>query len=325
MKIFSGVRPTGEIHLGNYLGAIKQWVDYQNDNECFFSVVDWHAITTPYDPKTLQDKIFDLAVTYLSAGIDPDKCAFFIQSQVKEHVELTWILGTIIPLGELQRMTQFKDKSQQHKEYVNAGLLNYPVLMAADILLYKAEEVPIGKDQKQHVELTRNVAEKFNKTYGKTFPLPKPFIPKEQAKIMSLRDPEKKMSKSGDQKGCINLFEDAESIRKKIMSASTDSEKEIRYDEVNKKGISNLLSIYSAFSDKSIKELELKYTNKSYADFKSDLAELLILKLGEFKIKRDAYYKNPDIVSRMLEEGAEKARKEAQKTMIEVRKKMGLK
>ncbi|MDD4358928.1 MAG: tryptophan--tRNA ligase, partial [Candidatus Pacebacteria bacterium] len=286
MKIFSGVRPTGEIHIGNYLGSVKQWVELQKSNECNFAIMDWHAITTPYDPKTLQDKIFNLAATYLSAGIDPDKCAFFIQSQVKEHAELAWLLGTIVPVGELQRMTQFKDKSKEHKEYVNAGLLNYPILMAADILLYKAEGVPVGKDQKQHVEFTRNLAEKFNKSYGKTFPLPKPLIPQKQAKIMSLKDPSKKMSKSGDQKGCITLFEDKESIRKKIISSTTDLEKEIKFDEENKKGISNLLSIYSAFSDKSIKDLEKEYKGKNYAEFKEDLADVLILELNKFKEKR---------------------------------------
>lgn len=324
MKIFSAARPTGEIHIGNYLGSIKQWIDLQENNECYFCIADWHAITTPYDPKTLKDKIFNLAVTYLAAGIDPQKCAFFIQSQVKEHVELAWLIGTIIPVGELQRMTQFKDKSKQHKEYVNAGLLNYPILMAADILLYKAEKVPVGKDQKQHVEFTRNTALKFNKQFKETFPIPEAFIPKKQAKIMSLRDPSKKMSKSGDQKGCITFFEDKESIRKKIMSTETDTERIIKFDEKNKKGISNLLSIYSAFSNKSISDLEKDYENKNYAEFKTDLADLLVLKLGEFKKKRDEYYENPDYVWKLLDEGAEKARKEAQKTIIEVRKKMGL-
>lgn len=325
MKIFSAVRPTGEIHLGNYLGSIKQWIKLEKENDCYFSIADWHAITTPYDQKTLQNKIFDLAVTYLSAGINPEKCTFFVQSHVKEHTELAWLLGTIVPVGELQRMTQFKDKAKQHKEYVNAGLLNYPILMAADILLYRAEGVPVGKDQKQHVEFTRNVAEKFNKQFGKVFPMPKPLIPEKQAKIMSLKEPSKKMSKSGDQKGCITLFEDKDSIRKKIMSAETDSGKDIRFDEENKKGISNLLSIYSAFSNKDIKDIEKDYENKSYADFKSDLADLLALKLGEFKEKRDKYYENPDYVWDVLDKGAEKARKKAQKTMTEVRKKMGLK
>jgi tryptophanyl-tRNA synthetase len=325
MKIFSGVRPTGGIHIGNYLGAVKQWVELQENNECYFSVVDWHAITTPYDKKTLQEKIFDLAVTYLSVGINPDKCAFFVQSQVKEHVELAWLLGTITPVGELQRMTQFKDKSKQHKEYINAGLLNYPILMAADILLYKSGGVPIGKDQKQHLELSRNIAERFNKEYGKCFPIPEPIIPRTQAKIMSLKDPEKKMSKSGDQKGCINLFDSEADIRKKIMSAQTDTGKEIRFDEENKKGVSNLLSIYSAFANEEIKDIEKRYEDKSYADFKSDLADLLVLKLGEFKQKRDEYYSNPKYIHDALEKGAEKARITAQETIKEVREKMGLK
>jgi len=324
MKIFSGARPTGEIHIGNYLGSIKQWVELQENNECFFSVVDWHAITTPYDKETLQEKIFDLAVTYLSVGIDPKKCAFFIQSQVKEHVELAWLLGTIIPVGELQRMTQFKDKSKQHEKYINAGLLNYPVLMAADILLYKAKGVPIGKDQKQHLEMTRNIAEKFNKEYGECFPVPEPIIPKEQAKIMSLKNPDKKMSKSGDQKGCINLFDSETDIRKKIMSAQTDTGKEVKFDEENKKGISNLLSIYSAFSNETIPKIEEKYKEKTYAEFKSDLADLLILKLREFKQKRDEYYSNPDYVYDLLEDGAKKAKIVANETIKEVRERMGL-
>lgn len=324
MKIFSGVRPTGNIHLGNYLGSIRQWVKLQENNECYFSVVDWHAITTPYEEDDLQEKIFELAVTYLSVGLDPKKCIFFVQSHVKEHAELCWLLGSITPLGELQRMTQFKDKSKQHKEYINAGLLNYPILMAADILLYMAKGVPVGKDQKQHVEFTRNLAQKFNKKFGETFTLPEPIIPETQSKIMSLKDAEKKMSKSGDQKGCITLFEDEESIRKKIMSAQTDNDNKIIFDEKNKKGISNLLSIYSALSEKSIKELEKEYNGKTYAEFKKDLSDILIIELGKFKEKRDYYYKNPEQVKKILNTGAEKAKKEAEKTMKKVRKKMGL-
>ncbi|MDD4661987.1 MAG: tryptophan--tRNA ligase [Candidatus Pacebacteria bacterium] len=324
MKIFSAVRPTGGIHIGNYLGAINQWISLQENNDCYFAIADLHAITTPYDQNTLKDKIFELAVTYLSLGIDPQKCAFFIQSKVREHTELAWLIGTIVPVGELQRMTQFKDKATQHKEYVNAGLLNYPILMAADILLYKSGGVPVGKDQKQHVEFARNAAEKFNKQFGECFPIPEPLIEEKQANIMSLKDPSKKMSKSGDQKGCINIFEEDDSIRKKIMSAETDTGSEIKYDLENKKGISNLLSIYSAFSKIEIPLIEKKYEGKKYAEFKSDLADLLISKLSEFKEKRYSYYKNPDLVYNMLEKGAEKARIEAKKTIEEVKQKMGL-
>jgi len=325
MKIFSGIRPTGDIHLGNYLGAIKQWIKLQEKEDCLFCVVDWHAITTPYDEKTLQDKIFDLSCSYLAAGLDPKKCSLFVQSQVKEHSELAWLLGTIIPLGELKRMTQFKDKSQKHSEHINAGLLNYPILMAADILLYKTEAVPIGKDQIQHLELTRNVAEKFNKKYGKAFIIPKPMLPKQGAIIMSLTDPNKKMSKSDDGKGCIGLFEGPKEIEKKIMSATTDSENEIKYDLEKKPGVSNLLTIYSLFSDKTIKQIEKEFKGKGYGNFKKSLSQLLIEKLEPLRIKKQDLMKNPDKVYSILEKGAKEARKKAEQTMIEVRNKMGLK
>jgi tryptophanyl-tRNA synthetase len=325
MKIFSGIRPTGDIHLGNYLGAIKQWIKLQEKEDCLFCVVDWHAITTPYDEKTLQDKIFDLSCSYLAAGLDPKKCSLFVQSQVKEHSELAWLLGTIIPLGELKRMTQFKDKSQKHSEHINAGLLNYPILMAADILLYKTEAVPIGKDQIQHLELTRNVAEKFNKKYGKAFIVPKPMLPKQGAIIMSLTDPNKKMSKSDDGKGCIGLFEGPKEIEKKIMSATTDSENEIKYDLEKKPGVSNLLTIYSLFSDKTIKQIEKEFKGKGYGNFKKSLSQLLIEKLEPLRIKKQDLMKNPDKVYSILEKGANEARKKAEQTMIKVRNKMGLK
>ena len=324
MKIFSGIRPTGEIHLGNYLGAIKQWIELQQKEDCIFCVVDWHAITTPYEKKELQKQIIDLAASYLAAGLNPEKCVLFVQSQVKEHAELAWLLGTITPLGELKRMTQFKDKSQKHPEYVNAGLLNYPLLMAADILLYEAEAVPIGKDQVQHLELTRNIAEKFNKKYGKTFAVPKPMLPKQGATIMSLTEPEKKMSKTDAGKGCIGLFENPKEIEKKIMGATTDSGKEIKYDLIKKKGVSNLLTIYSLFSNQPIKEIEKEFQDKGYGEFKKSLAELLIEKLKPLRQKKQDLIKNPAYVNSVLENGAKKARKRAEKTMAEVRKKMGL-
>jgi tryptophanyl-tRNA synthetase len=324
MRVFSGIRPTGDIHIGNYLGAIKQWIELQNKEDCFYCIVDWHAITTPYDEKTLQKKIFDLAATYLAAGLNPDKCSLFIQSHVKEHSELAWLLGSITSLGELQRMTQFKDKSKKHKEYINAGLLNYPILMAADILLYDADVVPIGKDQTQHVELTRNIAEKFNKKYGKTFKPPSPMVPKQGATIMSLQNPEKKMSKTDDSKGCIGLFDEPKEIKEKIMAATTDSEKEVKYDINKKKGISNLLTIYSLFSGKEIKEIEKEFKGKGYGDFKKALAELLIEKLEPIREKRKELQKKPEYVSKVLENGGNKAREIAEKKMAEVRKRMGL-
>ena len=319
-KVFSGIRPTGNIHIGNYLGAISQWIQLQEENDCIFSIVDWHAITTPYNESTLQDTSLETAAIYLACGIDPKKCILFIQSDVKQHTELTWLLGSITPLGELQRMTQFKDKSKKHKEYINAGLLNYPILMASDILLYDADIVPVGKDQTQHVELTRNIAQKFNKKYGKTFTLPESLISKKGAIIYSLQEIDKKMSKTGDPKGCIGIFDKPEEIKKKIMSAQTDSENEIRFDLTKKKGISNLLNIYSLFSKKTIKEIENDFVNKGYNDFKKSLAELLIDKLKtiqENKIPKEE-------IKKILNAGAKKAEARAEEKMKVVRKRMGL-
>ena len=319
-KVFSGIRPTGNIHIGNYLGAISQWIQLQEENDCIFSIVDWHAITTPYNESTLQDTILETASIYLACGIDPKKCILFIQSDVKQHTELTWLLGSITPLGELQRMTQFKDKSKKHKEYINAGLLNYPILMASDILLYDADIVPVGKDQTQHVELTRNIAQKFNNKYGETFILPESLISKEGAIIYSLQEIDKKMSKTGDPKGCIGIFDKPEEIKKKIMSAQTDSENEIRFDLTKKKGISNLLNIYSLFSKKTIKEIENDFVNKGYNDFKKSLTELLIDKLKtiqENKIPKEE-------IKKILNAGAKKAEARAEEKMKVVRKRMGL-
>jgi len=324
MRIFSGIRPTGELHIGNYLGAIKQWIELQEKNECVFCIVDLHAVTTPYKIDMLQKNIMDLASAYLAAGLNPEKCVFFVQSQLPEHSELAWILGTLTPLGELQRMTQFKEKSKKHPEYVNAGLLNYPLLMAADILLYKTELVPVGKDQQQHVEITREIARRFNKRFGDVFKEPKVLLPKVGEKIMSLQDPKKKMSKTGDSRGCIELFEEPESIKKKIMSAVTDPGKIIKYDPDKKPGISNLLTIYSLFSGKPIKELEKKFKNGGYEKFKKSLAELLINSLEPFRRKRKELLTREVYVKEILKQGRSRAQVIAQSTMQEVRKKMGL-
>jgi tryptophanyl-tRNA synthetase len=323
MRIFSGIRPTGELHIGNYLGAIKQWVRLQEENECFFCIVDYHAITTPFKPEEMERNIFDTLIAYLAAGLDPKKCTIFVQSHVKEHTELAWILGTITPLGDLKRMTQFKEKSKKHPEYVNAGLLNYPLLMAADILLYKTDLVPVGKDQVQHVELTREIARRFNKMFGKVFKEPKVLL-SEGEKIMSLQNPKKKMSKTDDPKGCILLFDTPEEIEKKIMRAVTDLGKEIKYDPAKKPGISNLLKIYSIFSEKSIEELEEKYKGKGYEEFKRDLAKLLIKKLEIFRKKKKELEKRRVYLKEILKRGAERAEKIAKLTMKEVREKMGL-
>lgn len=324
MRIFSGIRPTGDIHLGNYLGAIKQWVDLQNRADCVFCVVDMHAITTPFDPKKMQAQIFEVAIDYLAVGLDPDKCVLFVQSAVKEHCELAWLLGTVTPMGELKRMTQFKDKSKQHPEYVNVGLFNYPLLMAADILLYKTGGVPIGKDQEQHVELTRAVCRYFNNQFGKTLEEPKSLVPEIGAKIMSLSDPEKKMSKTGNQKGCINLFEEPESIRKKIMSAVTDTEKSIKFDIKKKPGIANLLAINSLIRDLPIGQLEQEFKGKSYAEFKKQTAEALVAYLEPMRRKRKELLTREVYVRDILQRGAAKAQIIAAQTMREVKTAMGL-
>ncbi|KPJ57130.1 tryptophanyl-tRNA synthetase [Parcubacteria bacterium DG_74_2] len=324
MRVFSGVRPTGELHIGNYLGAIKQWLELQKENECLFCIVDLHAITTPYEKKSFQKNILELATAYLAAGLDPEKCILFIQSQIKEHSELAWVLGTICPLGELKRMTQFKEKAKKYPKYVNAGLLNYPLLMASDILLYKTDLVPVGKDQKQHVELTQFLAEKFNRMFGKTFKVPKPLIPKIGAKIMSLQNPKKKMSKTDDPEGCIEIFEEPATIERKVMSAVTDSGKKIKYDPIRKPGISNLLTVHSLFSGKSIKSLEKESSGMGYEKFKKSLVELLINSLKPFRQKKKEILKREVFVREILERGRKRAQTIAKSTMEEVKRKMGL-
>jgi tryptophanyl-tRNA synthetase len=324
MRIFSGIRPTGDIHIGNYLGAIKQWIQLQEKGEGIFCIVDLHAITTPFDPKKMQEDILNLAIVYLASGLNPEKSILFVQSEVKEHTELAWILGNITPMGELKRMTQFKEKMKKHPQYINAGLLNYPLLMASDILLYQTDAVPVGKDQQQHVELTRTIARRFNQKFGKTFKEPKVLLQKFGAKIMSLDDPKKKMSKTDNPRGCIELFAEPSEIRKKIKNAVTDPGKEIKYDPAKKPGISNLLTIYSLFSKESIKELEKKFENKGYKEFKESLAELLIKRLEPFRKKRKELLSREVYIKDILKKGAEKARTIAQSTMIEVKRKMGL-
>ena len=324
MKIFSGIRPTGELHIGNYLGAIKQWIELQEKNECIFCIVDLHGITTPFDHSNLQKNILDLAISYLSVGLNPEKCIFFVQSNIKEHAELAWLLGTITPIGELQRMTQYKEKIKKHPKYINAGILNYPVLMAADILLYQTELVPVGIDQKQHVELARTIAKKFNQQFGQTFKEPKELLPKLGAKIMSLQNPKRKMSKTDDPAGCIGLFDAPETINKKIMSAVTDLGKEIKYDPGKKPGISNLLTIYSLLSGKNIKDLEKKFKGKGYAEFNKSLVNIITNSLEPFRRKRKELLTREVYVEEILNQGTKKAKILAQSTMEDVRKNMGL-
>ena len=324
MRVFSGIQPTGTLHIGNYLGAIRQWVELQEKNECLFCIVDLHALTVPYDPKNLQDLILEKAIVYLAAGINPEKSIIFVQSQVKEHTELTWLLNTVAPEGDLTRMTQYKEKSKKFKTNINAGLLNYPILMAADILLYQTDIVPVGEDQKQHVELTRTIARKFNQRFGEVFKIPEVKLPKTGAKIMSLTQPNKKMSKTDAPESYIGLFDTPEEIKEKIMKAVTDTGKKISYNPKLKPGISNLLIIFSLLSGKPMEEIEKKFRGKGYSDFKKSLAELLINSFEPFRRKRKELILREVYVKEILSQGAKRAQILAQSTIQEVRKKMGL-
>lgn len=324
MRIFSAIRPTGELHIGNYLGAIRQWIKLQEEAECVFCIVDLHALTTPYKPSGLQKNIIDVAIGYLASGLDPEKCIFFVQSKIKEHSELTWLLNTICPVSELQRMTQYKEKSRQFKQNINAGLLDYPVLMAADILLYQIDFVPVGKDQQQHVELARILAKKFNQKFGQSFKIPQVSLPKVGAKIMSLQSPNKKMSKTDDPRGCISLFESPEEIKKKVIAAVTDTGKQIRYDLNRKPGVSNLLTVYSLFYGKSIKEVEKKFQGKGYAEFKKSLVKLITDYLEPMRRKKKELEGREVYLQEILNQGAKRAQVIATSTMENVRKKMGL-
>jgi len=321
-RIFSGIQPTGSIHIGNYLGAIKNWVKLQNEYDSIFCIVNLHALTNPEATQGLKKNIFDLATDLLAAGLDPKKCILFIQSDVPEHTELTWLLNTITPISELERMTQFKDKAKQFKQNINMGLFGYPVLMAADILLYQTNTVPVGEDQKQHVEIARTIARKFNNQFGQTFTLPESLVYKSGARIMSLSDPTQKMAKSIPQ-GCLNINDSPAQIKDKIKKAVTDSGKDIKYDP-KRPALANLMTIYSSFSNLSFDQIEKKYKNKGYADFKKDLAEVVIKGLKDFQKNKKALDKKPDYVKKVLLDGAKKAQKIAKKNLLEAKKKMGL-
>ncbi len=321
-RIFSGIQPSGNLHLGNYLGAIKNWVKLQDEYESIFCVVDMHAITVPQDPKELHHRTLEVARVYLAAGIDPEKCALFIQSHVQEHAEFGWILNTITKIPELEKMTQFKDKSaKEGKESTAVGLFDYPVLMAADILLYDTELVPVGKDQKQHIELTRTLAERFNHKFGQTFIIPKAYTTEVSENIMGFDDPTKKMSKSASSVyNYISLMDDAETVRRKIKKAVTDSGSEIVYED-SKPALKNLIHIYSLIADISPKDIEKKYQGKGYADFKADLAETIITFLTPFQAKMKTY--SDEKVLEILRAGAEKVRPIAKKKIAEVKEKVG--
>lgn len=322
-RIFSGIQPSGSVTLGNYIGAMKQFVNLQDEYDCFFCIVDQHAITVPQDRIKLRKSIKSLAALYLAIGLDPEKNTIFIQSEVPAHAQAGWILQSIAYIGELERMTQFKDKSAG-KEGVSSALLTYPPLMAADILLYNTDVVPVGDDQRQHIELTRNLAERFNNKYNDIFKIPEISLPKAGARIMSLQEPSKKMSKSDpNKKATIALLDDPKQIEKNIKSAVTDSEGIVRYDKENKAGVSNLMSIYSIFSGKSYADIEAIYEGKGYGDFKSDLAQLV---LGEIVPIQERYYNlidSPEL-DEILDRGADKANIEANKMIRKMYNGMGL-
>jgi len=324
MRIFSGIQPTGEMHIGNYLGAVKHWSLLQEKHDCFFAVVDLHALTTEQNPKEFSKATLEKIMELISAGLDPERCTLFLQSHVREHTELAWVFNTLVPISELERMTQFKDKATKNKKNINAGLLTYPALMAADILLYKTDGVPVGKDQEQHLEFTRMIARKFNNQYGKTFTEPDSLIPQEGAKVMSLQDPTTKMSKSDSVNSYISPFDTPEAIKKKIMKATTDTEDQVRYNPAKKPGISNLLTIYSLFAEEPMKDVEKRFQDKNYSALKTEVAELLSDRLNPFYRKKKELENRELFIREILKRGAQRASSIASHTMEDVRSKIGL-
>ena len=324
--IFSAVQPSGNITLGNYLGAIKNWVDLQEDYHCCYSIVDQHSLTVRQDPVLLRKRALDLLKIYIACGIDPEENILFIQSHVPAHAQLAWILNCYTYMGELSRMTQFKDKSQKHSDNINAGLYTYPVLMAADILLYQADLVPVGKDQMQHIEITRDIANRFNGIYGDVFKIPEGFMPKAGAKVMSLTEPTKKMSKSDENtKSYISMLDDFNVISKKIKSAVTDREGVIEYRENDetKAGINNLLTIMSAVTGKSIEDIVSDYQGRGYGDFKSDVAEAVVEHIRPIRMRYDELSNDKAYLVDIYTKGAERANRIAQRTLNKVYKKVG--
>ena len=323
--LFSAVQPSGAVTIGNYIGAIKNWVALQDEYRCFYAVADLHAITVKQEPSALRRNTLELLALFIACGVDPDKCVLFVQSHVSAHCELTWALNTITYPGELSRMTQFKDKSARHAENVNMGLMDYPVLMAADILLYQSALVPVGADQKQHLELSRDLALRFNNRYGLTFTVPEPYILKENgAKIMSLQEPGKKMSKSDtNANATILLLDDTDTIIRKFKRAVTDSESEVRYAE-EKPGISNLMDIYSAVTGKTYEEIEKEFAGKGYGDFKLAVGETVADHLKPLQERYEQLMKDKAYIESMIKQNDEKAAYYANKTLRKVQKKVGL-
>jgi tryptophanyl-tRNA synthetase len=323
-RAFSGIQPTGNIHLGNYLGAIRHWVNSQEAFNHILCIVDLHAITIPQDPSILRTKTRDLAALLFAIGVRLSLTPLFVQSQISAHAELAWILNCFISMGRMERMTQFKDKSGKHRQEPSVGLFDYPALMAADILLYKADVVHVGEDQKQHLELTRDVAQRFNAIYGETFTVPEPAIPTRGARVMGLKDPLKKMSKSGSRDDdTIYLLDTPDQIRGKIMRATTDSQRGIRFDE-KRPGLNNLLVIYEIFSGKNRDQLEAYFADKGYQDLKRELAELVIEHLRPFQERYRELSADPVEIDRRLNEGASRVRPLAEETLAAVKTKIGL-
>lgn len=323
--LFSGIQPTSAPHLGNYIGALKQWTKLQTDYSCLFCVVDLHAITVPQAPDVLRKTILETAAMYISVGIDPERATIFIQSEVPQHTELAWIFSTITKVAELERMTQYKDKTKNGERNTETGLLTYPVLMAADILLYGTTVVPVGEDQVQHLELTRDIARKFNTTFGETFAIPKPLLQKTGARIMGLDDPTAKMSKSAASKwNAIFLTDDADTIRKKIAHAVTDSEQAIAFDAEKRPGLANLLTIFHHVTEKPITEIEADFTGKGYGEFKKALAEAIISHLAPIQERFKNLMTDPAELSRILDRGHDRATKIAAERIQLIKDRVGL-
>ena len=321
-RIFSGIQPSGELTLGSYMGAIKNWVSLQDEYDCLYCIVDMHAITVRQNPADLRRRSVNQLAQYIACGLDPAKNIMFIQSHVPQHAELSWVLGCYTQFGELSRMTQFKDKAAKHADNITAGLFTYPVLMAADILVYQADLVPVGQDQKQHVELCRDIAQRFNGLYSDTFTLPEPFIPKVGARVMSLSDPTSKMSKS-DPDGCVFLMDKPEDIMRKFKRAVTDCETAVKFDKENKAGISNLLTIYCAATGKTLQEAEAEFEGQGYGVFKPAVGEAVVELLRPIREESQRIMDDKAYLESVYQDGAERARRLALKTLSKVQRKVG--
>ena len=323
--ILSGIQSSGKLTLGNYLGAINNWVHMQEEYDCYYMIANLHTLTVRNDPEELRENTLKILAAYIAAGLDPKKNTLFIQSQVHEHAELGWILDCYTYMGELSRMTQFKDKSQKHSDNINAGLFTYPALMAADILLYQADLVPVGEDQRQHLEITRDIAMRFNKLYGETFKVPEAYVRKESARIMGLQDPESKMSKSSTNPNDVIFIEDEpEVIIKKFKKAVTDSENIVKFDPEEKPGVSNLMQIYSAITNKSMTDIEKEFEGSGYGDFKMAVANTVVEKLKPVQEKYKELINNREYLEEIYKNGAENARRIASKTLRDVKDKIGI-